>query len=49
MYPDRAGRTLIDMKRRLFFLLLVAGLLVLACGGWTVQGVRRAFAVPQPA
>jgi len=37
------------MKKRLLFLLLVVGLLVLACGGWTVQGVRRAFAVPQPA
>jgi hypothetical protein len=37
------------MKRRLLFLLLFAGLLVLACGGWTVQGVRRAFAVPATA
>jgi hypothetical protein len=33
------------MKRRLFFLLLCLGLLVLAVGGWTVQGVRTAVAV----
>lgn len=46
-----AGRSLsLDtMKRRLLFLILVAGLLTLAVGGWTVQGVRRAFALPQPA
>jgi hypothetical protein len=39
------------MKTRLFFLLIVTGLLVLALGGWTVQGLRRfggAFA-PRPA
>jgi hypothetical protein len=29
------------MKKRLYFVLLVAGLLLLAVGGWTVQGVRR--------
>jgi hypothetical protein len=29
------------MKKRLLLLLLVTGLLVLALGGWTVQGVRR--------
>jgi hypothetical protein len=29
------------MKTRLYFLLLVTGLLVLALGGWTVQGIRR--------
>jgi hypothetical protein len=29
------------MKKRLLFLLLVTGLLVLALGGWTVQGIRR--------
>jgi hypothetical protein len=29
------------MKRRLLFALLVTGLIVLAVGGWTVQGVRR--------
>jgi len=49
MYAAGPPRTLIDMKRRLLFLLLFAGLLVLACGGWTVQGVRRAFAVPATA
>ena len=30
------------MKRKLFFLLLVTGLLLLAVGGWTVQGLRWA-------
>lgn len=30
-----------DMKTRLFLLLVVTGLLVLAVGGWTVQGLRR--------
>jgi hypothetical protein len=29
------------MKKRLYFLLLVSGLLVLAVGGWTVRGLRR--------
>jgi hypothetical protein len=43
------------MKRRLLFFLLVTGLLVLALGGWTVQGLRfaagggRARRLPQPA
>jgi hypothetical protein len=43
------------MKRRLFFLLLVSGLLVLALGGWTLQGLRwaasggRAHGLPLPA
>jgi hypothetical protein len=31
------------MKKRLVFLLLVAGLVVLALGGWTVQGLRWAL------
>ena len=30
------------MKKRLLFLLLVTGLLLLALGGWTVQGLRWA-------
>jgi hypothetical protein len=30
------------MKRRFFFGLIFAGLLVLAVGGWTVQALRRA-------
>jgi outer membrane lipopolysaccharide assembly protein LptE/RlpB len=29
------------MKKRLYLLLLVIGLLLLAAGGWTVNGVRR--------
>ena len=29
------------MKKRLLFLLLVTGLVLLALGGWTVQGIRR--------
>jgi hypothetical protein len=43
------------MKNRLLFLLLVTGLILLALGGWTVQGVRwavtggRSRALPQPA
>jgi hypothetical protein len=41
------------MKRTLFFILVVTGLLVLALGGWMVQGLRWATgargAVPQPA
>jgi hypothetical protein len=47
-------RSLVHMKR-LLFVLLVAGLLVLALGGWTAQGVRwavsggRARGVPQTA
>ena len=35
--PRRFGA----MKTRLFLLLLVTGLLLLALGGWTVQGIRR--------
>src|SRR5689334_2031000 len=34
-------RRLARMKKRLYFLLLVAGLLALAVAGWTVQGLRR--------
>jgi hypothetical protein len=30
------------MRKRLYLLLLVVGLLLLAVGGWTVQGLRRA-------
>jgi hypothetical protein len=42
------------MKRRLLFLLVVTGLLVLALGGWTIEGLRwaasagRARGLPQP-
>src|SRR2546423_13533142 len=39
----RAGaRSLVHMKKRLLFVLFVTGLLVLALGGWTVQGLRWA-------
>jgi len=43
------------MKRRVLFLLLVTGLIMLALGGWTVQGARwltaggRRPPLPQPA
>jgi outer membrane lipopolysaccharide assembly protein LptE/RlpB len=30
------------MKKRLYLLLLVIGILLLAVGGWTLQGLRRA-------
>ena len=55
MYHADADRTLTSMKKRLLFLLFVTGLLVLALGGWTVQGVRWAVTggwargLPQPA
>jgi hypothetical protein len=55
MLPADRRRSVGDMKRRLFFLLVVTGLLVLAIGGWTVQGLRWAATggwsrgVPQPA
>jgi hypothetical protein len=38
--PHRA-RSLALMKQRLFFLLVVTGLILLALGGWTVDGLRR--------
>ncbi len=34
------------MKRNFFFLFLAFAVLVLALGGWTVQGVRWTFAAP---
>lgn len=55
MPARRMARSLEDMKRKLFFLLLVTGLLLLALGGWAVQGARWAVAggwsrgLPQPA
>jgi hypothetical protein len=48
-------RSFTAMKRKLLFLLLVTGLLMLALGGWTVEGLRwaasggRARGLPQPA
>jgi len=41
MCADAALPSLAPMKKRLYFLLLVFGLLTLAIGGWTVQGLRR--------
>ncbi len=56
MPARRLRPSLLDMKRRFFFLLLVTGLLLLALGGWTVQGLRWALSggwarsgAPQPA
>ena len=55
MTARRMARSLEDMKRKLFFLLLVTGLLLLALGGWAVQGARWAMSgawsrgLPQPA
>jgi hypothetical protein len=37
------------MKRRLLFVLLVTGLLLLALGGWTVRGLRWALSGGAPA
>jgi hypothetical protein len=54
--PARRMRpSLFHMKKRLLFLLLVTGLLVLALAGWTVQGLRWAMSaqwarpLPSPA
>jgi hypothetical protein len=56
--PMRAlagARSVVHMKKRLFFMLLVTGLILLALAGWTVQGLRwaasggRARGLPQPA
>ena len=50
--PGR-DRSVACMKRRLIVFLLVTGLLLLALGGWTVQGLRFAVGggrrLPQPA
>jgi hypothetical protein len=40
------------MQRRLFFILIITGLILLALGGWTVRGLRWTLAggaQPQPA
>jgi hypothetical protein len=37
----RAIRVRSNMSKRLFLTVLFAALLVLALGGWTMQGVRR--------
>jgi hypothetical protein len=54
MYQPGRLRTLTHMKRRLFFILLVTGLILLALGGWAIKGLRwaaggRPTTVPQPA
>jgi hypothetical protein len=41
MCADPALRRLARMKKRLYYVLLVIGLLLLAVGGWAVQGLRR--------
>lgn len=41
MCADPSLRRFAVMKKRLYFLLLVTGVLLLAVGGWTVQGLRR--------
>jgi hypothetical protein len=41
MSASGMGRSFSVMKRRLLFILLVTGLIVLALGGWTLQGARR--------
>ena len=42
MEDPRPLRSLVDMKRRMLFTTLALGLLVLAVGGWLVQGLRVA-------
>jgi hypothetical protein len=42
MCRDGDAHSLVHMKQRLLFVLLFAGLLVLALGGWTAQGLRWA-------
>ena len=49
MCARRVTRSVALMKKRLLFLMLVLGLVVLAVGGWTVQGLRRLGGVAQPA
>jgi hypothetical protein len=55
MPARRMARSLEDMKQKLFFILLAAGLVLLALGGWAVQGTRWAVTggwargLPQPA
>jgi hypothetical protein len=55
MRARRMARSLEDMKRKLFFILLATGLVLLALGGWAVQGARWAVTggwargLPQPA
>jgi hypothetical protein len=41
--PSRPQRRLLVMKRTLLLILLVLGLVMLAVGGWTIQGLRWAL------
>ena len=56
MCRGRAGRSLPPMTRKLLFILIVTGLILLALGGWTIDGLRWALgggsgsgAAPAPA
>jgi hypothetical protein len=54
MHPADGARSVARLKRRLLFILLVTGLIVLALGGWAMQGLRWAASggaeqVPQSA
>ena len=40
MEDPKPLRSLVDMKRRMLFTTLAFGLVVLAVGGWVVQGLR---------
>lgn len=48
MFECGSRHSVTAMKRRLFFLLVVTGLLVLALGGWAVQGLRWAASAGRP-
>jgi hypothetical protein len=41
MAPGLRARSLRPMKKRLWFILIATGLILLALGGWTVDGLRR--------
>ena len=43
MPPSRRQRSVLFMKRTLLIALLALGLILLAVGGWTIQGVRWAL------
>jgi hypothetical protein len=40
MWRLQRERKVTDMKRKLFFILIATGLIILALGGWTVDGLR---------
>ena len=43
MPPSRRRRSVLSMKRTLLIALLALGLILLAVGGWTIQGIRWAL------